>query len=37
MAEVGLDKMSTFFYCITFSEVHMLWSNLCNQVVKLTT
>ena len=25
------------FYCITFSEVHMLWSNLCNQVVKLTT
>ena len=25
------------FYCITFSEVHLLWSNPCNQVVKMTT
>ena len=25
------------FYCITFLEVHLLWSNPCNQVVILTT
>lgn len=30
-------KCPRSFYCITFSEVPMLWPNLCNQVVKLTT